>query len=111
MTHETRGSECPACQSTQITTIDRLPTSDIVSLYHRSGQLDVAQYFDGVHTIDLKRCDACDLRFYSPPCAGDGSFYEQLQKFDWYYEENKAEYGLARNHVPEKCKLLEVGCG
>jgi 2-polyprenyl-3-methyl-5-hydroxy-6-metoxy-1,4-benzoquinol methylase len=111
MADESQEAPCPACQSAQVTTLETISTDEIVTLYRRSAHIDVAKYFNGVSVIALKRCAACDLRYYAPPCPGDGSFYEQLQKFDWYYEEHKAEYALAKKYVREGSRLLEVGCG
>jgi SAM-dependent methyltransferase len=59
----------------------------------------------------MVRCATCDLRFFFPPCPGDDAFYEQLQKFDWYYQSDKPEYGFAQRYISEGERVLEVGCG
>lgn len=101
---------CPACRGREITTIDRVSTHDLQGLYGRAG-IDVSRYFAATPEIRLNKCTACDLGFFAPHCAGDDVFYEQLQKFDWYYQDEKPEYGYARNHVQRRDAVLEVGCG
>ena len=53
--------------------------------------------------------------FYSPPqLAGDASLYEQLQHFDWYYMQEKWEFGQAMRWIESLGlgqHLLEVGVG
>jgi len=66
------------------------------------------QTFDA---IELKRCEACDLRFYVPEFSGDEKFYESLQKFDWYYMSEKQEYDFAAQYVTSEDRVLELGVG
>lgn len=102
---------CPACDSLRVQEVERLRCADIVALYRRAGCHDVERFFAGVDWIRLDRCLDCDLRFYTPPCPGDGPFYEQLQAFPWYYKQEKQEFGLARDYVNQGDRVLEVGCG
>ncbi|HVL75541.1 MAG TPA: class I SAM-dependent methyltransferase [Noviherbaspirillum sp.] len=101
---------CPACLGENIKTIHRIATRDLETLYGREG-LDVSRYFGATREIRLNKCLACDLGFFSPHCAGDDLFYEQLQKFDWYYQDDKPEYDYARKLVGDAQRVLEVGCG
>ncbi len=101
---------CPACQSSRATTIGRILTDDLIGLYGRNG-VDVSRYLPAATVIKMNKCEVCDLRFFFPHCAGDDVFYEQLQKFDWYYQSDKPEYGFAQRHVGEHESVLEVGCG
>lgn len=101
---------CPVCKGQEITTVDRVSTRDLKSLYSRAG-IDVSRYLAAVFEIKLNRCKRCDLGFFTPHCAGDDVFYEQLQKFDWYYQDEKPEYGYAQSHIRSGDKILEVGCG
>lgn len=59
------------------------------------------------------KCLDCELVFYSPEIAGDGSFYQKLSKFSWYYEDEKWEFNEACSIIADKKphSLLEVGCG
>jgi 2-polyprenyl-3-methyl-5-hydroxy-6-metoxy-1,4-benzoquinol methylase len=101
---------CPACGEPTVTIVDSIATSDLAQLY-RSRGIQVASYLGGKPSISRCRCEACDLGFFDPPCAGDERFYEQLQKFSWYYQDAKPEYEFARQYVKEGHSVLEVGCG
>jgi len=43
--------------------------------------------------------------------TGSELFYEKLQKFDWYYQDEKEEYDYATNYIKSSDKVLEIGCG
>lgn len=101
---------CPACLGAKYKTLDRVDTRDLIELYGREG-VDVSRHFEATPEIRMNRCLTCDLVFFSPHCAGDGRFYEQLQKFDWYYQDEKPEYAYARNFISGSELVLEVGCG
>jgi SAM-dependent methyltransferase len=101
---------CPACSASAIATVDAIASADIIDGYRSKG-IDVSACFASTPRIGRYRCASCDLGFFSPPCAGDGAFYEQLQQFDWYYQDDKPEYAYAGRHVASGAKVLEVGCG
>jgi SAM-dependent methyltransferase len=101
---------CPACTADSASGIEQLASSDLVDCYRGRG-IDVAAYFAATPEIRLYRCGVCDLRFFAPHCAGDAAFYEQLQKFDWYYQDEKPEYGFANKFIASGSSVLEVGCG
>lgn len=62
-------------------------------------------------SLSYLRCQGCDLRFFQPASPGDELLYRQLQQFDWYYQESKFEFDIARNLLPPKGSVLEVGAG
>ena len=101
---------CPACGASNSTEVDSLATADLADLYRRRG-LDVGAYFDAIPVIRRFRCDSCDLGYFSPPCPGDGQFYEQLQTQPWYYQDAKPEYAFATGFIKNGDRVLEVGCG
>lgn len=101
---------CPACGSAAVSTTATVRTSDLIHSYRSMG-IDAATYLATTPEIAMHQCRACDLGFFSPPCAGDGAFYEQLQRFDWYYQDEKPEYAFAGGHVAAGSRVLEVGCG
>jgi len=43
--------------------------------------------------------------------TGSEEFYEELQKFDWYYMTKKPEYEMASHYLPVNGSILEVGAG
>jgi SAM-dependent methyltransferase len=102
---------CPACGGEDIESLTTICAQSLIELYYKSARIDVAPYFAGVMEIVLRRCRGCDLQFYDPPCPGDGAFYGKLQQFDWYYKEEKAEFGFASQFARAGSHVLEVGCG
>jgi SAM-dependent methyltransferase len=61
--------------------------------------------------LDYRHCRGCGLRFFSPLITGDQAFYEELQRFSWYYLEEKPEYDLAMSYLPKTGSILEIGAG
>jgi SAM-dependent methyltransferase len=43
--------------------------------------------------------------------TGTEAFYEKLQKFDWYYMDDKSEYNYASQWIKPSDLVLEIGCG
>lgn len=111
MTDNPLRTDCPVCRSSRIETLESVRAREVIDLYRKAAKVEVGPYFPGVTTVRLQRCADCDLRFYDPPCAGDGAFYEQLQKLEWYYQEDKAEYEFARGFVSADSSVLDIGCG
>lgn len=101
---------CPGCGAPDVRLVDSIATAELARLY-RSRGIEVGAYVETTPEISRLKCAACDLVFFSPSCAGDDSFYEQLQRHDWYYQDEKPEYDYARQFVGEHQRVLEVGCG
>jgi SAM-dependent methyltransferase len=101
---------CPGCRAAAVSLVDTVATSELARLYRGIG-VDVDSYLQDIPSIARLRCASCDLVFFAPACAGTGRFYEQLQRFDWYYQDEKPEYEHARRFVRDGASVLEVGCG
>jgi len=56
-------------------------------------------------------CQSCDLRFFSEVPAATENLYEELQKFDFYYQSEKPEFDFAKSLIGSRDAVLEVGCG
>ena len=107
---------CPSCGCGLGRAVDSIATSDIVSAYRTCfGGIDVTDQFPAASAqVRLLHCPNCDLRWYDPMAAGDDKLYEQLQKHDWYYQGDKAEFGFVSGligQLPGRPRVLEVGCG
>jgi len=104
-------NHCVLCNSTDIHTIDNISVDRLNKVYLKEYDIDIT---DDIKTdMTLEHCKDCDLRFFNPLFTGSQSFYEQLQKFDWYYKSEKFEYTHV-NHFQEVRaaeSLLEIGCG
>lgn len=86
-------------------------TQPIINSYKNDLYIDVEEYFQNIESIDLYKCKESGLRFFIPDIVqGDGDFYKQLQKYNWYYLPLKWEHKRTIKHLPKKGKLLEIGC-
>lgn len=104
---------CPLCSSITAVRVDDVAWHALVAAYAApSLGVPVAHLWPGdTDHITLWECANCGLRWYDPPVAGDAAFYEALQRHDWYYQADKAEFTFAGRHVPAGSRVLEVGCG
>lgn len=101
----------PLTGSAKTELVETVRTKDLVRLYRRTLGCDVSTEFIGVEEIGFYRCVESDLCFFDPAVAGSSKFYDELQKFDWYYLESKREYEDASKFVDPRGTVLEVGCG
>lgn len=85
-----------------------METTAISDLYARSFRINAPF---SISTLEFAVCGNCGLEFFDPMETGNEAFYEQLQKFDWYYMDMKPEYAIAARHLPASGRVLEVGAG
>jgi len=83
----------------------------IVESYAKAFDVNVEAYFKPGSNLSLLVCDECGFLSYDPMPSGDETFYEDLQRLPWYYQDNKPEYHFAKEHVNNQDRVLEVGCG
>ena len=101
----------PITGDNNIKCIKKIKVKDIVSRYKKNFNIDVNQYFKTVNEIFIYEDQATKYRFYYPfHIDGDGAFYEQLQKFSWYYMPWKWEHEKCLNLLTNESSILEVGC-
>ncbi|MFO1390200.1 class I SAM-dependent methyltransferase [Cellvibrio sp.] len=100
--------DCPLCQNKHVDLIESIGAEDISYEYMRQFNIYVNIQ---CQIINLHQCQSCKLKFYSPYSTGDEELYKSLQRFDWYYLENKNEFLIANQHIPETGNVLEVGAG
>ena len=82
----------------------------IIEEYKKSYAIDVSEYFKGLKTISIYKCEETGFRFYTPAnIDGDSFFYEQLQNFPWYYMNWKWEHEVVKNSLNKNDKILEIG--
>lgn len=102
---------CPLCESRNVELLESIDVRVLAGLYRRIFKVDTSGEFQGVRTLALLSCRDCELAFFDPPIAGTERFYEALQRFDWYYMEEKHEFEYAKRYVRASDSVLEVGCG
>lgn len=100
---------CPLCKNEEITLLEVIDKDSLKSQYKKLTKVD----FSYLITEDLKYCECgkCKLRFFDPLVTGDEEFYKSLQKFDWYYVDDKLEYQYAKDYVNHNDLVLDVGSG
>lgn len=102
---------CPLSGSSNLVRVETIQTTDLKQLYGKSLKFDISSELLNLNEIDFYQCLESDLRFFYPPIVGSESFYEKLQKFEWYYQEEKNEYDYAAKFVKPSDSVLEIGCG
>ena len=102
---------CPLCGGYSVIPIETIQIKHLIKQYKRSFGLDISSEFGTLKEIEFRKCITCDLQYYSPAIFGSESFYENLQKNDWYYLDNKPEYSIGSRFIGAGDAVLEVGCG
>ena len=105
------GPACPLTGSRAIQVLEEFPSSLLIDCYQRDLGINVASEFLDVQQLQLCRSLDSHLMFFYPAVAGSSRFYEQLQKFDWYYPADKFEYQRAAKWVQAGDRVLDIGCG
>ncbi len=102
----------PITGSNNVRLVMEFESSSIIEKYQNYFGIDVGPYFHDVPVIKIFECLDSGYRFYYPfDLLGDSYFYEQLQKYSWYYMDWKWEYQIADAMISPDCSLLEIGCG
>lgn len=104
-------NNCILCDSQNIEISKSFDRANLINLWKQIFQIDVSKDLPNDDLIHLIRCHCCDLQFFSSVRSGGASFYEQLQKFDWYYLLDKWEYRIASQDINNAIAILEVGSG
>lgn len=99
---------CPLCNSVELSFLNTIYTDTLSALYLKSLGIDIDF---NTKTLSYFKCKECDIGFYSPMETGDEFFYEELQKFNWYYMSDKWEYRFTKKYVDSKFRVLEIGSG
>lgn len=100
---------CIICNSNNTKKLHYININDLLKLYKKMLNVDLNYLI----TLDfeLVECLSCGIKFFSPLVTGDEAFYAHLQKFDWYYLDEKEEFKVAKRYISDSDKVLEVGCG
>ena len=102
---------CPLCHSENINEIENIRVADLKKSYKRMVGDSISDEFIGTQDISFMYCVDCDLKFFNPAITGSETFYEKLQKIDWYYMDEKDEYDYAKMFINEEDSVLEIGSG
>jgi SAM-dependent methyltransferase len=104
---------CPVCESADVELIDQITPQALIDAYRTSGlvQRTTHLFTDLAQPVMLCGCRSCSLKWYAHGPAGDAAFYEDLQRHDWYYQNDKPEHVYAGSCLGVAPRVLEVGCG
>ena len=100
---------CPLCNNKNAKKLETINKETLNSLYKKMTAMDFSYLIN--QDINYCECLNCKLRFFDPLITGDEKFYNSLQKFDWYYMDEKEEYQYAKTYIQDTDKVLEVGSG
>ncbi len=100
---------CPLCKSEKITLLEVVDKKLLINQYKKLTEVDFAYLIKA--DLEYCECSKCKLRFFDPLVTGDEDFYKSLQKFDWYYLDEKDEYLEAVKYISSTDKVLDVGSG
>jgi SAM-dependent methyltransferase len=108
----------PLSGSSRARFLRRYPSTELCARWQQHLGIDITSELRGYPAIELYECLDTGLHFFLPwDVAGSEHLYQQLQKHEFYYMEEKWEYDQAihilRSHESTKAptKVLEVGCG
>ncbi len=108
----TPSRDCTLCGSSNTRTIQTFQTAALVERWRELYQMDVEPEFAGVSEFELRQCDRCLFRYFSPESlCGSSSLYAALDRFDWYYMPEKWEHLQALADIRGCSSVLEIGCG
>lgn len=92
--------------------LKKLHAKEIIIRYKETLNIDVERFFKGIEFVNLVEDTVTKHRFFEPrSIAGDSSFYEDLDKFEWYYMPWKWEHQIVLDQLKKSDKILEVGSG
>lgn len=102
----------PITGSTHVLLEEKIPVNNIIEGYKSVFSIDVTQYFGDLKEVEIYKCLDTGYRYYYPfSLSGNGSFYDQLQKLQWYYQDWKWEYDAVFSLIQTNKRILEIGCG
>jgi 2-polyprenyl-3-methyl-5-hydroxy-6-metoxy-1,4-benzoquinol methylase len=103
---------CPLSGESNVLLLEKIAAETLKKVYRQSYlKLDISSELDQVQEIGLYHCTQSDLKFFYPAVSGSEKFYEKLQKFDWYYANDKYEYEYVKDLIKQTDSVLEIGCG
>lgn len=103
----------PIVPNSEVILIRNIEVSKIIEAYLNSFNIDVSRFFINLDSIQLYECQKTGYQFFAPMnvIMGDATFYEDLEKLEWYYMSWKWENQMLLNGLKKGDKILEIGSG
>lgn len=96
----------------EVTLIKKYETQTILNRYLKELNINTAANFEKQDSLTLYECPESKICFFRPSSVmGNSSFYEQLQKYEWYYMDWKWEQEYVFKSLKKEDKVLEIGSG
>lgn len=100
----------PLTNNSSISLVEKIQVEEIVLAYKNQFGIETQRHFKGLEYVELYEEDNSGFRFFSPKgIDGDSFFYDELQKFDWYYMKWKWEHENSLKYLKNGNSLLEIG--
>lgn len=103
--------KCPISDNENSKLLEVISAKELVHLYNRLYKNDISYLFEGIESINMYQSLDTDIIWFDPLISGDERFYNALQRYDWYYSDEKNEFNIAKRFISSSDKILEVGCG
>lgn len=101
---------CPLDKNSDVSLVEKITVEEIVLAYKSLFGIDIKRHFKDLEYIELYREESSGYKFFLPNgIDGDSYFYEELEKFDWYYMKWKWEHENCLKYLKESNNLLEIG--
>jgi len=97
-------------QNYDVVEVGQFDIQKVVNAYKNELGIDISR-FVSESSLHVYACEQTGLRFYRGIDPGDGPFYENLMRFDWYYIDWKWEHEVVKSLLTSNDYLLEIGCG
>jgi SAM-dependent methyltransferase len=102
---------CPITNSTNLTLVKKIESATIIALYDMFN-IDTRAIFQDKEYVYRYHSPSCDYSFYYPfSIQGEANLYETLEKYSWYYKEEKWEHLQSSERITATDRILEIGCG
>jgi SAM-dependent methyltransferase len=103
---------CTLCGSLKTRAVLSFTTAALIQKWKEIWGIDIESEFSGLSEFELRQCEECAIRFFSPESlCGSSRIYASLDRFDWYYVPHKWEHIQALQDISACKSGLEIGCG
>lgn len=101
----------PITGTENVVKVRSVNTRKLIDGYKKAFSIDITAYIKS-KDVCVYQCLDSDFLFYEPrSAAGNGEFYKELSRFEWYYEDNKWEFEQALRLITANDRVLEIGSG
>lgn len=103
--------KCPLTSQPTAKKIKDHKSEDVIKVYKNELNMDVSRFFKEP-LFGQYECEVTGFRFFLPEStSGDAEYYSQMEENQWYYPEEKWEYGFVLDKIRPEDAILEIGSG